>query len=302
MLDDILTKPGPHISFEFYPPKDDDGLNRIYKAIRNLSRFVPDFVSITWGAGGSTIRKSLEIADHVTNQIGVLCIAHFTGLGMKKKDVDELLRELKKRRVNNILVLRGDIPHNMDREEAFHDGFEYASELVKYIRSKPKNDKKYLGILVAGCPEGHPEAPTLESDMNHTASKVREGAQGIVTQLFWKNDFFYRFTDEMKSRDIHVPISAGIMIMTKAKMIKKIIELSNCFVPEELNQAIKKYENDDASMEAYGIEYATRQVQDLLNHGFRRFHFYTMNRAKPVEAIILNLADSLCECRGVNVS
>jgi methylenetetrahydrofolate reductase (NADPH) len=285
----IINRPGHHLSFEFFPPKDDD-LNRLYETMKQFNRYHPDYYSITWGAGGKTVRKSLEVAEAIKNRIGVTCVAHFTGLGMTKKTVDELLMELRKRNVHNILVLRGDIPHSMDKDKAFHDGFQYAGELVKYIRSHAANAQDKLGILVAGSPEGHPEATSFDEDMNHLAYKVKQGAEGIVTQFFFDNACFYRFADAMHQRGVKVPVAVGVMIVTRSVMIKKMLQLSpNCTVPHELSDAIARYDNDDIAMEAFGVDFATRQIKDLLDHKVLRFHFYTMNHFGPTSKVLENL-------------
>jgi len=288
ILSEFYRLPGAHISFEFFPPKDDAGIKKLYDNVRHLKRYEPDFCSVTWGAGGKALRKSFDTVSGLANGIGVTTIAHFTGLGMSYKTVDEMLEQFTQCGITNILVLRGDVPH---LAEANHSSgvFRYASELVRYIRSKPQYAKGKLGIAVAGCPEGHPEAKSYEEDMDHLAHKVKEGAEAVITQFFFDNAWFYRFQDELKKRNVEVPLAVGVMLITKAKMIQKMVELSNCSVPKEVAQAIERYKDDDTSMEAWGIDYGTRQVRDLWEHGVRHFHFYTLNRRGPTEKLLLNL-------------
>ena len=171
LVHELLRGPGAHLSFEFFPPKEDHGLEALYAIARELNVFKPDYFSVTWGAGGSTVRKSLEVASTIQQRTGSICVAHFTGLGMTRALVDEMIAEMKQKGIRNILVLRGDIPHGMKKGEAFQNGFRYAAELVAYIRSKPENSREDLSVLVAGCPEGHPEATSFESDMDYLAKK-----------------------------------------------------------------------------------------------------------------------------------
>jgi len=293
LISEIYLTPGPHISFEFFPPKNEEGIEKLYANIEGLKQFQPDFCSVTWGAGGKAIRNSLATVSTIANKIGITTIAHFTGLGMTKLTVDEMLAAFVEQGIRNILVLRGDVPHEMDRDKALSGTFRYAGELVNYIRSKPECAPGKLGILVAGCPEGHPEAKSIDEDLDHLAHKVEEGAEGIVTQFFFDNRPFYRFMEQIKKRGVKVPVAVGVMLMTRANMIKKMVELSNCSVPKEVAEAIDRYRDDDASMEAWGIEYGTRQVKELWDHGHRHFHFYTLNRRGPTEKVLLNLKGEL---------
>jgi methylenetetrahydrofolate reductase (NADPH) len=306
LVGSILRKPGTHLSFEFFPPKDLENLSKIYDVAAELKSLNPDFCSVTWGAGGSTIKNSLEVVKHLTHGMGILTVAHFTGLGITRDLADEFMERFIGSGINNLLVLRGDRPHAA-RETAFQggaaaptgalprDSFKYAGDLLAYIRSKPHCGPDELSLLVAGCPEGHPEAESIEKDWDHLANKVRQGADGIVTQLFFDNGAFYRFKDGLKKRRVEVPISVGVMLVTRAKMIQKIIELSKCKVPAELNAAIERFVSDDASMEAFGIDYAARQVAELHDQGVRHFHFYTLNQSGPTAAVLKQLKGRLGE-------
>jgi methylenetetrahydrofolate reductase (NADPH) len=289
-----LQKPGTHLSFEFYPPKEEKGFEPLYDVMEQFKIFDPDYYSITWGAGGSTIGKSLDIADAIANRIQVNCVSHFTGLGMTPESVEAYMKQFRARNICNILVLRGDVPHHIDKERAFEGGFKYASDLVKYIRSKEGFDPDRVSLLVAGCPEGHPDAASFRQDMDYLAAKVHAGGEAIVTQFFFDNQVFYRFIEAMSHRGVQVPISVGLMLITKAKMIKKMLDLSpNCTVPGEVREAIERYQNDDDSMEAFGVDFATKQLSDLVEHGHSHIHFYTLNRYEPTAKVLTNLHNIL---------
>lgn len=298
---DVLKRPGVCLSYEFFPPKDKSGTERLYEVVSELKAANhPDFCSVTWGAGGSTIRNSIEVVSHLTHGIGLLTLAHFTALGMTRTQVDEFLERFAGSGIHNLLVLRGDRPHSAVPgvvPDPLPGSFRYASELVEYVRSKPDGAPDQISLLVAGCPEGHPESRSKEEDWDHLAAKVKKGADGIITQLFFDNRAFYDFKSGLAKRGVQVPVSVGVMMVTKARMVQKMIELSRCSVPKELQAAIDRFGADDASMEAFGIDYAVRQVEDLMDHGIRHFHFYTLNQAGPTIAVLKGLKRRLADRR-----
>lgn len=286
-IPDILSADGIHFSFEFFPPKDSGSAPALYNTVARLKDLKPDFCSVTWGAGGSSIRNSLEIVDHLQNVMSIPTVAHFTGLGMTHDTVDHMLKEFADRQIYNLLVLRGDKPHA--RDEGSIGGFKYASELVSYIRQSEPLIQKQFSIFVAGHPEGHPEAKSFDSYMHHLTEKIRLGADGVVTQFFFDNRDFYTFQDVLRSRGVNVPISVGVMIITKASMIQRMVELSGCSIPEGVAKAIELYEDDDESMMQWGIDFAVRQIKDLTASGVNCFHMYTLNRDYPVRQVMKGL-------------
>jgi methylenetetrahydrofolate reductase (NADPH) len=292
LVGDVLRQPGTCISYEFFPPKDKSNAEKLYEVVADLKfAYHPAFCSVTWGAGGSTIRNSIDVVSHLIHGMGLLTLAHFTTLGMTRAQADEFLMKFSGTGIHNLLVLRGDRPHGQADATAAapQDGFRYASELLEYVRSKPDGGKSDISLLVAGCPEGHPESPTMAKDWDHLAQKVKKGADGIITQLFFNNQAFYVFREGLSERGVDVPVSVGVMMVTKARMIQKMIELARCTVPTDLAAAIDKYGSDDASMESFGVDYAVRQVEDLMSHGVRHFHFYTLNQAGPTKAVLSQL-------------
>lgn len=285
-ISELLSVPGFHASFEFFPPKSPTP-DALYATAQTLGAYGPDFCSVTWGAGGSTARNTLDIVSQISQRLNVTAVPHFTGLGMMPETVNGYLAEMKALGIRNVLVLRGDIPHGMKAGDAFPGGFRYATEMVRHIRRQPGCSESDLGILVAGCPEGHPEAESFEKDMDYLAEKVRAGAQQIVTQFFFDNSKFYQFVDALQKRKVHVPVSVGLMIITRSAMIQKMLSLSsNTVVPDSIRAAIDRYADDDKSMEAFGVDYAVRQIRDLRAHGIQNVHFYTLNRAEPTAAVL----------------
>lgn len=290
LISDIYSKPGNHVSFEVFPPKTTKGLSQIYKTIATLKYMNPDYFSVTYGAGGSTAERSLEIASAVQNLAEITCIAHFTCVGMDRDEVEGLLKNLNAHGIYNVLALRGDPPKGAERFVQPVGGFGYASELVEFIRSKVK-----AGILVAGYPEGHQENPSKEDDLQRLVEKVQKGADGIITQLFFENRNFLEFTGNLENRGVKTPVAAGIFPISSGKQIKRVLEFSNAELPEKLKSGIEKWGDDPVEMEKFGTDFAIEQVEELLNHGHRFFHFYTMNRAQQTMNILQALKDRFPE-------
>jgi len=272
------------VSFELFPPKSPKGLKQIYQTIARLSRLNPDFFSVTYGAGGSTAEKSLEIASAISNLAEVTCVAHFTCVGMNREQVKALLDQMADHGIGNVLALRGDPPKGETQFKAAAGGFAHADELVAFIKQNSE-----VGILVAGYPEGHVENPDKEADFNHLVRKVKNGADGIVTQAFFDNQHLYRFRDKLTQAGVTVPLIAGIFPISQAKQFDRMFELSGATAPAELKEILAKYGDDPVAMEQAGTEFATRQVEDLLKNGVNAFHFYTMNRADQTLQILTEL-------------
>ena len=282
-ISDIFTK-NNHVSFEFFPPKTNQGLKQVYQSIAKIKTLNPDFFSVTYGAGGSTAEKSLDIASAIIHLTNVTCVAHFTCVGMSKEQVKTLLDSLEFHGVSNVLALRGDPPAGVETYQKAENGFAYANELVTYIRQHSK-----VGILVAGYPEGHQENPSKEKDFQYLLEKVRAGADGIVTQLFFENSFFLEFFEKIQAAGFKIPVMAGIFPISNAKQIKRIIELSGAAIPKELKEGLEKYGDFPEDMEKFGTDFAVKQVKNLLDNGISSFHFYTMNRHQQIREILYQL-------------
>jgi methylenetetrahydrofolate reductase (NADPH) len=276
-----------HVSFEVFPPKTSQGIKQIYQTIAHLKGMSPDFFSVTYGAGGTTSEKSLEIESALVNLARVNCVAHLTCVGMNREQMGETLKALAFHGIANVLALRGDPPAGSRQFVKPENGFAYAAELVRFIR-----EESSMGVLVAGYPEGHKENPSREDDFRHLVEKIRSGADAVVTQLFFENDHLFALADRLLGVGIDVPLLAGIFPISNASQIERLTELSGATIPSRLREGLDRYGNSPEDMERFGTDYAVEQVTRLLEGGVTAFHFYTMNRHRQTRQILEQLRDS----------
>ena len=272
------------LSFEFFPPKREGNLESLFATIKELSDFKPDFISVTYGAGGSTREKSLEIASRVKKEIRMEVLAHLTCVQSTKDDIARILEAFKTENIENILALRGDPPADAEKFIPPEGGFRYASDLVKFIKGMD-----FFSIGVAGSPEGHIEAPSLEEDIKNLKRKVDAGADFIITQLFFDNSHFYRFRDRTLALGIKIPLLPGIFPILNYKQVERIAGLCGASIPSKLADKIEKVRDKSEEVEKYGIEYATLQTEDLIRNDVAGIHIYSMNRSGPVQRILKDL-------------
>ena len=275
----------PVISFEFFPPRTEEG-DRILleKTLPALRMAHPDFCSVTYGAGGSTREKTLLIVDRIQREHRLTALAHLTCVNHTREQVAELLERIVALGCRNILALRGDPPSGTEFQPT-PGGFEFASQLVEFIR----RDQRF-SIAVAGFPEGHIACREGKLvDWQHLRRKVDAGADLILTQLFFDNADFFTFREHLHKTGITVPVVPGIIAVLNAAQIKKFTELSGARIPEELATKLAELENDDAAVAQFGIDYATRQCEELLRSGVPGLHFYTLNKAASTLSILQNL-------------
>ena len=261
-IQDILTKTRT-ISFEFFPPREATGINAVLNKIESLQSYSPNFISVTYGAGGSTRKFSEE---HTV------------------KELDEILERLEASDIENIIALRGDLPNHQRINLTDDSGFEHASDLISHL-----NRIYSFGIGAACYPEGHPEAVSFEDDIRYAKLKVENGADFLITQLFYDNDDFFRFVDKARAIGINVPIIPGVLPVLSSNQIRKFTGLCGARIPPDLEMQLAKYENDDEGARAMGVEYATCQVQGLWDSGVSGIHFYVLNRSYSVSKILDNL-------------
>ena len=283
-ISNILTQKAFVLSFEVFPPIREGNLENLYTTIEELKTLKPDFISVTYGAGGKTKETSVEIAAKVRNEFKMDVLAHLTCVQATKDDIEKILDEFKNEHIENILALRGDPPEGETRFVRTEGGFGYAGDLVAFIR-----ENNNFSIGVAGYPEGHPEAPSLEVDLKNLKRKIDAGADFVITQLFFNNDCFYKFRDRAQELKIHAPIIPGIFPILNYKQIKKIITLSGVKIPSKLGDKLEKYKEKPEEIEKYGIEFATVQALDLIKNDIGGLHLYCMNRSQPVKQILKNL-------------
>lgn len=275
----------PSISFEFFPPKTEEGdRNLMEKTIPALMRMRPDYCSVTYGAGGSTRDKTLMIVDRIHREHRLTALAHLTCVGHTQEQVAELLQKIEALGCRNILALRGDPPNGAEFQ-AVPGGFEYAAELVKFIRSRNP-----FSVAVAGFPEGHTACKAgREVDWQHLKQKVDAGADFILTQLFFDNADFFRFRDHLGKLGVRVPIVPGIISILSTSQIKRFTQLCGARIPGPLAAKLETLEGNDSAAAEFGIEYATRQCEELLRAGVPGFHFYTLNKSTASVRVLQNL-------------
>ena len=274
------------VSFEFFPPKTPQGEENLMKEIAVLAAYKPAFVSVTYGAGGSTRSKTLQIALNIKEKYKIEPLVHFTCVGSGRKDIEEYLNEVKSKGIDNILALRGDPPAGETKFTPAPDGFSYANELMAYIK-----ELNGFTVAVAGYPECHPESANIDIDTDNLKKKVDEGAEFILTQLFFDNEKFYRFMDIIRKKGITIPVVPGIMPITSFKQIEKITEMSKTtHVPSVLLENLKLCPPEQLICDV-GIEYTINQCIELKKWGVPGLHLYSLNKSAPLKRILdgLNL-------------
>ncbi len=267
-------------SCEVFPPKRDDDIYEIFQTLDAIEDLKPDYISVTYGAGGSNSKKTAKISSYIQNVCDVEALAHMTAVGMTHDSLKERLAELRKKAVLRILALRGDKPRTMTDEEFEQREFRYASDLIREIR-------EFGGFRIAAAcyPEKHPESPDVETDLKFLKEKCDLGVEDLITQMFFDNEKFYRFRERLDQMGISASLHAGIMPITKVNQLGTSVSLSGSSVPTELSNLIAKYAEDPAGMRQAGIEFAVRQVEDLLKHGISGIHIYSMNKADVTNEI-----------------
>ncbi|MDE6404576.1 MAG: methylenetetrahydrofolate reductase [NAD(P)H] [Lachnospiraceae bacterium] len=268
------------LSFEVFPPKKEEEFENIFDFLREAAKLHPDFISCTYGAGGSRAGKTIEIASFIQKGLGIDAIAHITCVGFTKADLEKNCEALASAGVNHVLALRGDRPQHMTDEQFNSREFFYATDLVRHLKAHTS-----LQISGACYPEKHFEAPSLEEDLAHLKEKVDAGVTSLVTQMFFDNACFYRFMELVRAKGITVPVHAGIMPITTAKQLGTTVSLSGSSVPKELADMIATYGENKEDMRKAGIDYAVRQILDLKEHGVDGIHIYSMNKLKTTTEI-----------------
>ncbi len=282
-----LFKNKPVISLEIFPPKPESPVDTIYKTIDGLYDLKPDYISVTYGAGGSSKSHTLKIADIIKNKYNIEALAHLTCINSAKEDVDNVLKELKSYGVENVLALRGDIPLDGEFDINAKRDFTYAKDLVNYIK---ENDD----FCIAGAcyPEVHIECTDSKEDLKYLKEKVDNGADFLITQLFFDNNLFYSFKEKADAIGINIPISAGIMPVINKKQIERITSLCGTSIPLKFRRILDKYEHNPEALKEAGIAYATEQIIDLLSYGIDGIHLYTMNKPE-ISRKIFNQIESI---------
>jgi methylenetetrahydrofolate reductase (NADPH) len=286
-IKEILKEGRPTTSFEFFPPKDEKGYNDLVAAIAQLKELNPTFVSVTYGAGGSTRDRTIDVVRRVKSEFGIESMAHLTCVGATREHTDKVLDDLDKHGIDNVLALRGDVPRGPENAaKDWFTEFKHAIDLVQHIRKK-FGDRFSVGV--AGYPEKHPEAPSYEEDLLRLKEKVDAGADFVITQLFFLNEDFFKFARDARAIGITVPIMAGIMPITNYAQIQKFTTMCGAKIPRVVAENLEPVKENLEAVRHYGVEFATAQCAELLQNGVDGLHFYTLNRSHATVAIVENL-------------
>lgn len=287
-IKDLLQNKKVTFSCEIFPPKAGADMSRMNEIIRDIAALHPDFISVTYGAGGSTSKRTVEIASKIQDTYGIPAMAHLTCVSSTKEEVVTMLDRIEENHIENILALRGDIPQDMDFPSPRH--YRYACELIQDIRSQ-KGDRFCIG---GACyPEGHVECEHKEDDIDYLKQKVESGCDFLTTQMFFDNNVFYNFLYRIMAKGIQVPVVAGVMPVTNSRQIKRSCELSGTTLPPRFKAIADTFSDKPLAMKQAGIAYATEQIIDLLSNGVNHIHLYTMNNPEIAAKIMDNLSGIL---------
>ena len=280
----LLQEDKVTLSLEVFPPKKDTAVEQVSRSVREIAALQPDFMSVTYGAGGGTSAYTVQIAKDIKAEYNVPSMAHLTCVSSTKETVKKQLECMQEAGIENVLALRGDIP--ADAEFPLPDQFHYAVELVRYI----KQIAPEMCIGGACYPEGHPEAVSKAQDIQHIKEKVDAGCEFLTTQMFFDNNIFYNFMYRIREAGIMVPVVPGIMPITKRAQVKNAVKLSGCNVPERFKNIVDRFGDTEAAMRQAGVLYATDQIIDLIANGVNHIHIYSMNKPEIARAIYNNLS------------
>lgn len=281
-LPEILKQRKPALSIEIFPPKTSKGDEALITHLDRLAAFRPAFVSCTYGAGGSTRTRTVELCQMIQQRFSLPATAHFTCVGSTREELIEWLEYAVQAGVKNIMALRGDAPEGQEEFKRVEGGLGYANELVELIRKH----QPQMGIGVAGYPEKHNEAPDMTTDLDNLKRKVDAGADAVFTQLFFDNQSFFTFQDECRSRGIEIPIVPGIMPITEFARIKRITSMCGAKMPAELAARLEAVQDDAEAQFEIGVEHAIAQCSELLNAGVPGIHFYALNKSEACDRIL----------------
>lgn len=274
----------PVLSLEIFPPRLDYPLETIFATVDKLTQLSPGFISVTYGAGGGTRARTVEIASRIKQQYKMTTLAHLTCIGHSRQEVGSILDQLQAEGIENIMALRGDLPANDPDFDLSAQEYRYAIELIRDIRNKGD-----FCIAAAAYPEGHPDCRRLSEDVIFLRQKVNAGVDFVTTQFFFDNRVYYDLVERALRVAVNVPIIPGIIPVLNAKQLKRMLYLSGASIPGKLMILLDKYENDPESMEKAGIEYASQQIEDLLQNQVMGVHLYTMNKWAQITQIVRNV-------------
>ncbi len=281
---ELLSTGRPSFSFEFFPPKDEKGFDALHDSLSHLHELSPTFVSVTWGAGGSTRRKTIDLVTHLRDDYGLEPLAHLTCAEASRAELLKVLEQLNESGVDNVLALRGDPPRGEEKFTPHPEGFTYASEFATFAG-------RYFDFCLGGAcyPEGHVESPNIEADILHLKYKIAAGCEYLITQLFFDNQKYFDFVARCRAAGIGVPIIPGIMPITNVKQIEKFTKMCGATIPEPLMTELRDLQDDSHAVLSLGVAQATAQCVELLQRGAPGIHFYTLNKSPATRTILTAL-------------
>jgi methylenetetrahydrofolate reductase (NADPH) len=280
-IGELLQRPRPCISFEFFPPKTDDGVEKLMATVKALRILNPGFVSVTYGAGGSSRARTLEVVKRIKGELEIESMAHVTCVGHSRDELRSLFTELASSGVQNIMALRGDPPKGEEQFVTASGGFTYAVDLIDMLAREFS-----FSIGAAAYPEKHLEAESFESDLRNAVRKVQAGAEFLVTQLFFDNDAYFAFVDRLRDCGVHVPVVPGIMPITNYESIARMTKMSGAGLPQRLLAELEARIDEPEAVAELGVAFTTLQCRDLLARGAPGLHFYTLNRSPATRAVV----------------
>jgi len=279
---DLFRRGRPVFSFEFFPPKTAQGVDNLYRTVEQLRELVPHFVSVTYGAGGSTRQLTVDLVSRIKGEIGIEAMAHLTCVGAGRRELRDVLDELRRRGIENVLALRGDPPRDQARFVPDPDGFTYAGELVSFIRGSG-----YEFCLGGACyPEGHVECRDRGIDLANLVRKVDAGLEFVITQLFFDNRDYFDFVRRARTAGVRVPIVPGIMPITNLAQIERFTRMCGAAIPAELTGRLEEVREDEDAVRRIGVHHAVLQCRELIAGGAPGIHFYTLNQSSATRAIL----------------
>ncbi len=285
----VSDRPVPTISFELFPPKTPEGYGKLMGTIAQMCALKPDFISCTYGAGGSSRGKTLDIVEHIQKEHGVTGVAHLTCVLHTKEEIKKILQDTQRRGINHILALRGDPPKENPDWQPGVDNFQYSRDLVAFIRT---HFKDYFGIGVAGFPEGHALAPNRDADAHYLKSKIDAGADFVITQLFFNNADYFDYVQRLKNLGVTTRVIPGILPITDYEALLRFCGVCGASIPEEIHRIFKPIAGDADKTLTAGIDFCVKQCRELLAGGAPGLHFYTLNKLMPTETVLKTLRSS----------
>ena len=282
-ITDLFQLKEKTFSFELFPPKTDEGYQKLLETIEGLAKLQPDFISVTYGAGGGSREKTLDIVDYIQKNHSIVGVAHLTCVCHTKEEIKNILKEIQRRGIHNVLALRGDPPKDQPNWQPSEENFKYSSELCQFIR---EHFREYFGIGVAGFPEGHVLCPDKDQDARYLKTKIDAGADYVITQLFFDNQDYFKYLERLKNLKVSARVLPGIIPITDYQGIVNFCKVCGASVPDKVHKIFSPIQNDKDAVLKAGVDFAIKQCKELLDAGAPGLHFYTLNKVNPVDVIL----------------